>query len=160
MRSELLRGVAWIIAEFGFTADDILSPRKYARFAVQKVAYLMHYMGVPGFRDVEFNLYLNGPYSPKLADIYYDLARRYPDEIYRFAGEFKLDRKYCEKVRWFMRKRYWWMEVATTMLMIYKRHPGIGFDTLYVLVRSAKPWVDPKTAYKVYSELKRAKLIN
>ncbi len=156
-------GVAWVIRRFGFNAEDILSPRKYARFAVQKVGYLLHYLGVPGFRELAFDLYINGPYSPGLADVYYELARRYPGRIRDFANKFSLNEKHLELVRWFMRKRYWWMEIATTMMMIHKRYqqdPGIDFETLYRLVRSAKPWVDKPLAWKVYVELKNKGLIN
>lgn len=155
----LFAGVAWIIAEFGFTADDILSLRKYARFAIQKVSYLLHYLGVDGFKDVSFNLYVNGPYSVDLADTYYELARRYPDSIEEFAKGFKLDDNTLALVKWFMKKRYWWMEIATTILMIYKRHSNIDFNTLYILLRSAKPWVDIRTAALIYRDLKRVGLI-
>ena len=158
-RRDLFSGVSWIIVEFGFTADDILSMRKYARFAVQKVAYLLHYLGVKGFSTLEFNLYINGPYSPELADTYYALARDYPDKIYAFAREFHLEPGIRRIVEWFMKKRYWWMEIATTMLMIYSRHPGLSFENLYRLVKSAKPWIDRETAYRVYRDLKRIKLI-
>jgi len=157
-RKDLFNGVAWIIVEFGFTPKDILSSRKYARFAVQKIAYLLHYLKVDGFRDLTFNLYINGPYSPELADIYFELARKYPDKIHYFARHFRLEPKIYTIVKWFMRKRYWWMEIATTILMIHKRYPYINVDTLYRLVKSAKPWVDREAFDKVYRSLERVRL--
>ncbi len=158
-RRDLFNGVAWIIVEFRFTPKDILSIRKYARFAIQKVAYLLHYLGVDGFRSLMFNLYINGPYSPELADTYFELARKHPDRICDYARNFRLEPRIHYIVKWFMKKRYWWMEIATTILMIRKRYPRISIDALYRLVKSAKPWIDEETFNRVYRSLEREELL-
>ncbi len=67
----LRRRVAWIIWSLGLTAGDILNDFD-ARLLLQKVAYIMKSKEL---LDMEFNLHIHGPYSPKLADIYMELAR-------------------------------------------------------------------------------------
>jgi len=46
---------------------------KLGRLEIQKVTYLLKTLGYPAAQKFEFNIYLNGPYSPKLAQVYYAL---------------------------------------------------------------------------------------
>lgn len=46
---------------------------KSGRFLIQKTVYLLKVLGYEPARKYEYNIYLNGPYSPDLATIYYAL---------------------------------------------------------------------------------------
>lgn len=44
---------------------------KADRFTIQKTVYLLRRLGYPAAQQFDFNIYLNGPYSPDLAEVYY-----------------------------------------------------------------------------------------
>jgi uncharacterized protein YwgA len=46
---------------------------KPGRFRIQKTVYLLKHLGCDRAERYEFNIYLNGPYSPSLAEVYYAL---------------------------------------------------------------------------------------
>lgn len=47
---------------------------KTGRLEVQKVVYLLQRMDFAPARKFSYNIYLNGPYSPDLAEVYYALG--------------------------------------------------------------------------------------
>jgi len=47
---------------------------KPGRFTIQKTVYLLKRLGYPPAARYDYNIYLNGPYSPGLAEVYYALS--------------------------------------------------------------------------------------
>lgn len=47
---------------------------KPGRFEIQKAVYLLRKLGYPAAARLSYNMYLNGPYSPDLAELYYALG--------------------------------------------------------------------------------------
>lgn len=47
---------------------------KTGRLEVQKIVYLLQRLDYPSARKFSYNIYLNGPYSPDLAEVYYALG--------------------------------------------------------------------------------------
>jgi hypothetical protein len=58
----------------GHSAQSFSMQSKPGRFRIQKTVYLLKRMGYPAAKKYEFNIYLNGPYSPDLAATYYALG--------------------------------------------------------------------------------------
>jgi hypothetical protein len=46
---------------------------KPGRFVIQKTVYLLRKLGYASAMKYDYNIYLNGPYSPDLAEVYYAL---------------------------------------------------------------------------------------
>ena len=163
-----LRGaLAWIIQLLKVRLVDIRDWQRYVvRFKIQKLAYLLKYLSVPGLEGVAFNLYVNGPYSPDLARAYYELAAEglTEEELRSLAAGFeetalgaRPEVKHVAEV--FARKPLWWMEIASTAMLLARRYGGLNEEALYRLVRSAKPWVTREEFGSVHACLKRLGLL-
>jgi hypothetical protein len=66
------RGVSKALRRIGEESGQ--PPRmdsKEARIRLQKLVYLLKVGGYPPAQKFEFNMYVNGPYSPDLAEVYY-----------------------------------------------------------------------------------------
>ena len=56
------------------TGRPLTMMTKPGRFEIQKTVYLLKRLGYPPAAKYEYNVYLNGPYSPGLAEVYYALS--------------------------------------------------------------------------------------
>jgi hypothetical protein len=69
------RGVAKALKAIGErTGRPVRMDTKDRRVRLQKLVYLLRAAGHPAARKFEFNMYLNGPYSSDLAEVYYALG--------------------------------------------------------------------------------------
>lgn len=105
-----------------------------SRFKVQKYAYLAKLCGLD--HPHTYSMYRHGPYSPSLAQAYYDLARR-PEHDESLPGSFDKER-FADIVK---DKDNKWLEVATTLLDL---KPGSSKSKLLSRAANAKRQYDPK----------------
>jgi hypothetical protein len=64
----IVRALKAISAETGQSFSISTKP---GRFEIQKTVYLLKRLGFASAQRYEYNIYLNGPYSPGLAEVYY-----------------------------------------------------------------------------------------
>ena len=57
----------------GKTGRSFSMADKPGRFTIQKTVYLLRKLGYAPALKYDYNIYLNGPYSPNLAEVYYAL---------------------------------------------------------------------------------------
>jgi len=100
---------------------------KEGRIRIQKAVYFLKATGFPAAQKFEFNIYLNGPYSPELTELYYLLeddglngsppAKDIPDDTVRLFAE--ADKRGIQ-----------FLEALTTVIDAAKSqgHPGVGLD--------------------------------
>ncbi len=119
------------------------------RLRLQKFVYLAKGFGFdPGY---SYNLYIHGPYSPELADDYYQLGEDLSGEEIDLASEFfDLVENKTER----------WLEFAATFVMITKKNSGVSDEDKIKLVLRNKPWANREELESVLNELKKYKLIN
>lgn len=55
------------------TGQSFSMADKPGRFQIQKTVYLLRRLGYAPAMKYDYNIYLNGPYSPDLAEVYYAL---------------------------------------------------------------------------------------
>jgi hypothetical protein len=68
------RGIAAALTSIASVTGQEFSMRtKPGRFRIQKAVYLLKTLNYPSAQKFEYNIYLNGPYSPELAQVYYAL---------------------------------------------------------------------------------------
>ncbi|MDG6987696.1 MAG: hypothetical protein JRN21_00015 [Nitrososphaerota archaeon] len=141
--------VGWLMKHLGMTGraiDDDFS----ARFRLQKSAFLLKHLGVKPFSDLGFSLYIHGPYSPTLAQWYYDAKP---------GGEADLDPGILSKLDWFMDNSDGWIEVASAAIALKDSPGGINDRDLPGALRVSKPWVTDPMVEKVLRELRSQKII-
>ena len=127
--------------------DDVKDPERFdARFKVQKYVYLARFFGYDTGHT--FNLYMRGPYSPDLADDYYDATTADLDR----AEPARLDPRYVELLR-AHRNDEEWLEIASTVAMFHEDEPGLRGDELIGAVRRLKPWASEDYVSAVAQEL-------
>ncbi len=88
------------------------------RLKLQKLVYIAKSLGVPKL-EYDFNLYLRGPYSPELADDYYNLVESVgicEDEVETLLSN-EAFRKFAELVNG---KDGLWLEIAATLIELKK----------------------------------------
>ena len=115
--------IKFLDAEAGFKFDV---ERFQHRLMLQKYVYIAKLFGLDMGYSPE--IYLRGPYSPRLAKDYYALAKT--GELYE--GDYKRDlpelhaRKYLSLIGG---KDAEWLEVAATILSLYYRYKGKFFGS-------------------------------
>jgi uncharacterized protein YwgA len=68
------RGIARAVKAISISSGETFTMRtKPGRFRLQKTVYLLKRLKYPAASKFEYNIYLNGPYSPDLAQVYYAL---------------------------------------------------------------------------------------
>jgi hypothetical protein len=68
------KGIAGALRTVALASGQSFSMRtKPGRFRIQKAVYLLKALDYPSAKRFEYNIYLNGPYSPELAQVYYAL---------------------------------------------------------------------------------------
>lgn len=136
-----------------FNSDDFIS-----RLRMQKYVYLARFFDIDlGYK---YNLYLRGPYSPSLAEDYYNLTGM--DKVADIISIPNFG-KFADLVKG---KDYKWLEIASTILFIWEnnmRKAWSGEDELktFVISRTSdikshagRPFVEG-----VFRELKKAGLL-
>jgi uncharacterized protein YwgA len=124
-----------LLNELGYAPRDITSDDAFNdRLRVQKAVFLLNYLGVAPFTGYRFSMYLRGPYSPQLAHDYYHLGDVEPEAL-------PVDPRGRDLLAWFMGHENSWLEVASSILSIRRRHPQIDRAEIYPILRMSKPWV-------------------
>ena len=136
-----------------FNPDDFIS-----RLRLQKYVYLAKFFDIDlGYK---YNLYLRGPYSPTLAEDYYNLT-----EMDKVADIISISNfgEFAEFVRG---KDHKWLEIASTILFIWEnnmRKEWSSGDKLktFIITRTSdikshagRPFVE-----RVFRELEKASLL-
>ncbi len=99
------------------------------RMRLQKVAYLLQYIGEQGF-DYSFSTYFRGPYSV-------DLAKT--SSLLTETPSGKLERS--EEALWFFARELEWLNIATTIMMLEGDYRGRDGD----LFRAVKQYRERTT---------------
>ena len=149
--------LAAVMREAGVSASDILDKERVEeRIRLQKIVYLLRASGaVPEFKSYEFTLYIFGPYSPRLADDYYLLARRGDSAVDELAAEARLPEYAAWLVRRLRGEPVEMLELAATLLDILLAYREAGLlperhiemlmraelpRRIALHLRSIKPW--------------------
>ena len=119
------------------------------RLKLQKYVFLARKYGFN--LSYSYNLYIHGPYSPQLAEDYYTLGESAiePEKITMEEGFIKLIKK----------KSDWWLELASTVVMISERYRDMGDEMMVKLVRNSKPFASESEVEEVISKLRKANTI-
>jgi len=99
----------------------------------------------------KFNLYLRGPYSPDLANDYYELSLPVSDSVRFDYDDFNAER-FLKIVK---DRDLLWLEIASTILSVEENNPQISEDRLIAMVAEIKG-VEKSKVEKILSELKFA----
>ena len=142
-KAKLLAGV---FNALGLKIDISKFPK---RLRIQKIVYMLQLH--PEFKkylNFNFNIYLRGPYSPELAEAYYNL----PDK--REIPEIHLSREALEYGKEIANIKSDDLEIMATLIEAIKINKGsINDDELVELVSNLKPW---HSREKIASTLKKA----
>jgi len=119
------------------------------RLKLQKYVFLARKYGFN--LGYSYNLYIHGPYSPQLADDYYALEESAiePEKITMEEGFIKLIRKKSE----------WWLELASTVVMVSERYRDMRDEMMVKLVRNSKPFASEGEVEEVISKLRIANVV-
>lgn len=119
------------------------------RLKLQKYVFLARKYGFN--LRYSHNLYIHGPYSPQLADDYYALEESAiePEKITLDEGFIKLIKK----------KSDWWLELASTVVMISERYTDMEDKTMIKLMRNSKPFASEDEIGDVISKLRKANVV-
>ncbi|KAF5432119.1 putative protein YwgA [Candidatus Methanophagaceae archaeon] len=159
MMEKLLPFMEFLEKEAGFRFDI----EKFEhRLMLQKYVFISKFFGFnPGY---SYSIYLRGPYSPALADDYYNFAdcyTSYENDYTKELGGFNTD-KFLEVIDG---KDAKWLEIAATILSVYdtylKTFRGAEL-TERVIATSCdiKSATDAEKIRHVFEELKRVGLID
>jgi len=99
-----------------------------------------------------FSLYIHGPYSPELADDYYELSKESVTSI-----PVTLDRNFFSLIK---RKSEWWLELAATIIHMKERYLDINEEEIKFLVKNSKPFATDEEIDKIIKELRAKKAID
>ncbi|NIA09352.1 MAG: hypothetical protein GWP10_06400 [Nitrospiraceae bacterium] len=119
------------------------------RLKLQKYVFLARKYGFN--LRYSYNLYIHGPYSPQLADDYYALGESAiePEKITMEEGFIKLIKK----------KSDWWLELASTVVMVSERYTDMEDKTMIKLMRNSKPFASEDEIGDVISKLRKANVV-
>ncbi|MEM1689632.1 MAG: hypothetical protein QXX33_01205 [Candidatus Hadarchaeales archaeon] len=117
------------------------------RLKIQKAVFLLKHFGVKPFTSYDFNLYLHGPYSPKLAEDYYNISETTK------PAEVRLDDDKKKLLYWFIDHDCRWLEVATSIISLNERYGKLSNDEIYSILRVSKSWLEKAEFEKIKREL-------
>ncbi len=155
--------VAWIIRVAGIRSKDIESDLA-TRVKIQKLVFLMSHF-IQELKGFRFNLYIYGPYSPDLAEVYYELARNGDNAIEALASKYK-PLKEIENILYNLsRLDNEILELMATAYDIYLSHRNIKLidldeDFLVRRTKIVKPWASTITIRNAIRKLKELHIIN
>src|SRR5438132_2932769 len=112
--------IVWLMNELGIAREG-LKTSFGARLRLQKASFLLNYLSVQPFTKYNFNLYLRGPYSSRLASEYYDLDGISPAAVDLSKNEKTL-------LEWFATLDEATLEVASSILLINEYRDESGGD--------------------------------
>ena len=125
------------------------------RLKIQKYVYIAKYYGLN--LNYEYDMYIYGPYSTKLAEDYYNIADVIKDDYsttkYIIPAEFNADKFLMDMKD----KTAEWLEIATTLLDIYDKYNDKVKTIRHVfkIKNSSYDYV-----YGVYEDLERLSLLS
>ena len=112
------------------------------RLKLQKFVYLARKCGFD--LGYNYNLYVHGPYSARLARDYYALGDC------TACPATKLNEDFTSLIR---NKSKRWLELASTIVMVSERYDNADPDEIVDLVKMSKPQAKNDRLYDVISEL-------
>lgn len=115
------------------------------RLKLQKYIFLLRRYGID--LGYSYNYYIRGPYSPELADDYYNLPE--------VDGELELPEDFLRLIK---DKSERWLELASSLVMVFEKYPGIGEDEAIRIVAGSK-LENPDKLRRILEELKDHKAI-
>ena len=144
-RAKILSSFVKLLKEegvFEFDPEDFDS-----RLRLQKYVFIARKFGLD--LGYNFSLYMRGPYSPDLADDYYNLpnAGTLPEEFDR--------KRFLDLVR---NRNTNWLETAATILSIYEDCKDLN----WAIERTAelKSWISKREIESIVEDLRKARLIS
>jgi len=173
MRVDKLRKLASFIKAlenagiYEFEIDEF-----YNRLKLQKFVFLARSFGIADL-DYPYNMYLRGPYSPSLADDYYELAdaenwEKYVDK--RYVAKIERSKDFEKFVKLVKGRDSTWLEVAATMVGFWKhlkRYVDLGVikneeleEKIKQLTKNRKPFASLQMINEIFESLKQYGLIN
>ncbi|MBI2936972.1 MAG: hypothetical protein HYY22_02065 [Thaumarchaeota archaeon] len=138
------RELAWLADFLGLDIEDITRESGFKnRLLLQKTVHFLKHTGVEPFKEYKFNRYLHGPYSPDLANDYYNLegVKFRPVEIDE------------PLVLWYSNHNEEWLEVASSIISFNRTNPDLTKTQLYDSLRMSKPWVGLRQFLEIRDEL-------
>jgi len=129
-----------------------------SRLKIQKMVYIGQFFNISGLNNYEFNKYLHGPYSEKLAEDYYtiDNIKADPQKIEKFLN----DKNFQKFVKLVKGKNGKWLAVAAEIidvkLSLKSPPPKIRelFDEIKIIETVSERKLVPKSYVKsVLNEL-------
>lgn len=121
------------------------------RLKIQKYVYLAKYYGLD--MQYDYNMYRHGPYSPKLAEDYYILAKN--PRLYANRTSLDIPNEFFESIS---NKNIEWLEVASTLLSL--RRFFTDRESLLERAANMKEHIASETIGSVLMNLECIKLIN
>jgi len=147
-RKSLLKGFVEALEREGVFRFDI--EEFESRLKLQKYVYLGRYFDLPFTLLYSYSLYIHGPYSPDLAKDYYSL-----DDVE--ASKVLLKPEFIELIRG---KNSWWLELASTIMMIASRYYDIKDEEIIELVKMTKLNASKKELKRILNELRKSGILN
>ncbi len=115
------------------------------RLKLQKYVFLLRKYGID--LGYSYSYYIRGPYSPELADDYYNLPK--------VSGEMKVPEDFLKLIK---DKSERWLELASSLVMVFEKYPKISEDEAIKIVAGSK-LEDPNKLRRVLAELREHKAI-
>ena len=115
------------------------------RLKLQKYVFLLRRYGID--LGYSYNYYIRGPYSPELANDYYNLPK--------VDGEIKLPEDFLKLIK---NKSERWLELASSLVMVFEKYPRISEDEAIRIVAGSK-LENPDKLRKILAELREHKAI-
>ncbi len=115
------------------------------RLKLQKYVFLLRRYGID--LGYSYNYYIRGPYSPELADDYYNLPN--------IEEEIELPEDFLKLIK---NKSERWLELASSLVMVFEKYPGISEEDAIRIVAGSK-LENPKKLREILRELKEHKAI-
>ena len=115
------------------------------RLKLQKYVFLLRRYGID--LGYSYNYYIRGPYSPELANDYYNLTK--------VDGEIELPEDFLKLIK---DKSERWLELASSLVMVFEKYPRISEDEAIRIVAGSK-LENPDKLRRILRELKEYKAI-
>ena len=151
--------ISWLLTNFiRASKEELVSEDKRGfelRLRLQKAAYLLKKLKVEPFTNYEFNLYLYGPYSPKLAAEYFE-----GDKLgHEKPAVPVIDEEKRKLLEWFIGHDARWLEIASSILFVLERYQRLKRRELFSVLRLSKPRITYPEFEEIFRELKDKGLI-
>ncbi len=123
--------LAGFLKFMGLDRDKIVRGKLGNRIKAQKLVYFGKKLGLP--LDYDFDIYLYGPYSSKLADDYYKMTQEEWSQ-----GIIEIPEKIEETLRYLMGNDILFLEIATTLDSIRSTNEGVPNNKIIEAVSKLK----------------------